>query len=245
MEPNVNYTAVGAFVIALLAAIIVTIIWLSVGLTRTSYTPYLVYMNESVTGLNPDAPVRFNGVIVGAVKSLELNAKDPQQVKLLLNIKTGTPITEDTTAMLDTVGLTGVAYIDLQSKGISNKPLQAPPDEPYPIIPTKPSIFLRLDTALSQLSQQLQVFLSADNQREFKQTLINLNQATANAAKASQQLPIVLQAFEGQTLPIINQAVNNLNSVTNNLVDISNEVKQNPSVLIRGKAPQALGPGEQ
>ncbi len=68
----------------------------------------------------------------------------------------------------------------------------------------------------------------------------------SEALNSAFQSPTSAQSpMAGQTLPAVTQAVNNLNSVTNNLLDVSNEIKDNPSVLIRGKTPQRLGPGEK
>jgi phospholipid/cholesterol/gamma-HCH transport system substrate-binding protein len=58
MESNVNYTLVGAFIIGLTIAMIVIALWLSVGLTGKQYNFYLAYMNESVSGLSANAPVK-------------------------------------------------------------------------------------------------------------------------------------------------------------------------------------------
>src|SRR5688572_26803680 len=108
METNVNYTIVGAFVIVLLGAIIMGVIWLSSGLTAHTYTVYQINMKESVTGLSVDSSVEFNGVSVGTVKSITILPDDPQTVILLINVDTTTPVTEGTTASLTSKGLTGV-----------------------------------------------------------------------------------------------------------------------------------------
>jgi phospholipid/cholesterol/gamma-HCH transport system substrate-binding protein len=244
MESNVNYTVVGAFVLVLISAIVVATLWLSAGFNSITYTPYRVYMNESVTGLSVGAPVKYNGVEVGNVKNIDLNARNPQQVILLLNIKSGTPITQDTTATLDSQGITGIAYLALRSKGTNTQPLQTLPGQPYPVIKTVPSIFVRLDTALSQLttnfnqvSNNIAAVLNSENQQAFKNTLNNLNKFTGTLATDSQQLHGILQSSQ--------TAISNLNNATNNISELSIEIKQNPSVLIRGKTPQPLGPGEQ
>src|SRR5687768_2587669 len=111
METKVNYTIVGAFIILLIAAICLGIIWLASGLSLEKYTTYLVYMQESVSGLSVDSTVEYNGVDVGKVKSIELNHKNPQLVEVLLSIKSTTPITRGTSATLTSRGVTGVVYI--------------------------------------------------------------------------------------------------------------------------------------
>lgn len=232
MESRVNYGVVGLFVIILGLFGIIFPLWLSAGLNHASYDYYLVYMNESVDGLSPNAPVKYNGVSVGNVAEIDLNLQNTQQVKLLLKIEEGTPITTNTTATLRSQGVTGVAYVGLNGGAIAGaKPLAIQAGEKYPVIPSTPSTMVRIDTAVTQLlknmdtlSQQLSNTLSPQNQSLLKQTLRELNQL------GGQRLPETLTQMQG---------------VLSNLQTITQEVKQNPSVLVRGKAKPALGPGEK
>lgn len=265
MDTKVNYSVVGAFVIILTAVFILMIIWLSSGLAAKSYKIYMVHMNESVAGLNVDSPVKFNGVEVGRVKKIVLNPDNPQIVNLLLDIEENTPITVDTRATLNIQGLTGVATVALKTIGPNTTPLKKEKGEKHPVIKSAPSLFARLDVALtdltnnlSEISKSIRSVLDPENQRAFKETLKNLssvsqnlathNQAIThilqNTAKVSQQLPNTIQSFNNQTLPAANQLLHSLQNTSNNMVVISNEIKQNPSVIIRGKSPPPLGPGE-
>jgi phospholipid/cholesterol/gamma-HCH transport system substrate-binding protein len=273
MDTHVNYTAVGLFVISLIAALTLSIIWLSAGLSLENYTTYVVYMQESVSGLSPDAPIEYNGVDVGTIESISLSRKDPHSVRVQLNIRSDTPITKGTVATLNSRGLTGITYLALKDTGTDLSPLTVLPGHRYPIIKTAPSLFLRIDTAItklstsfSQLSDSLQSLLDKENQRSFKSVLHNLDTLTtglarnteqmntilSNTAYASRQFPLLfqsslgaMQVLETETLPATNQMIANLNEVTHNLSNISAEIKQNPAVLLRGKQPQPLGPGEK
>ncbi|HEX4045681.1 MAG TPA: MlaD family protein, partial [Gammaproteobacteria bacterium] len=129
METNVNYTIVGAFVIFLVTAIVLGIIWLSSGFSFQHYSTYLVHMQESVTGLTIDSPVEYNGVQVGNVTSIEINHDNPRQVELLLNIKKDTPITRGTFATLTSRGITGITYIALKDRGTDLRPLLVAPGQ--------------------------------------------------------------------------------------------------------------------
>ncbi|HLB58170.1 MAG TPA: MlaD family protein [Gammaproteobacteria bacterium] len=238
METNVNYTVVGTFVITLTALIIFGIIWLCSGLSFQTYSTYQVYMKESVSGLNIDAPVLYNGVNVGTVSDVEIDKKNPHLVSLLLKIKSDTPITEGTRAKLNVRSLSGIAYMELEDKGTNMNRLRALRGQPYPVIATTPSLFLQLDAALKQLSDSfrqvadsMSKLLDKDNLRSIKTLL----QSSVN----------VMQLLQTQTLPATNQAMNNLDALTLNLSRISAEIAQNPAVLIRGKTPVAPGPGEQ
>lgn len=231
MESRVNYGLVGLFVLLLGIALVVFPLWLSSGLNRARYNFYTVYMNESVDGLSPNAPVKYNGVNVGNVADISLDSKNTQLVKLELKIKDNTPITTNTTATLRSQGVTGVAYIGLNGGVIQGaEPLKALPGQDYPVIPSTPSTMVRIDAAVTQLlgninklSSQLSSAFNPENELLLKQTLRNFNQL------GGQRLPETLTQFQG---------------VLNNLEGITQEVKQNPSILVRGKTAPRLGPGE-
>lgn len=238
MEENVNYTAVGAFVILLTMAIIAGIIWLAVGFNTEEYSIYRIFMKESVSGLSEDGPVEYNGVNVGHVSSMTIDRKNPQLVKLLISIKSKTPITQGTRAKLGVRFLSGVAYILLEDKGNDMRPLVKRSDQPYPVINTSPSILLRMDTAIThisdsfeQLSKSISSLLDKENLLAIKQTLSSMDRLTQN--------------FEAQTLPVMNTAITNFDYLSRNLSEISSDLKQNPAILIRGKAQRNLGPGEK
>ena len=109
-----NYSVVGAFVLILGALLIAGVLWLaSGGALQKSYNQYLAIADESVAGLNLNAPVKYNGVDVGKVRKIWLDPVNPQRVILLFAIERGTPIKEDTIAVLKTQGLTGIAYVEL------------------------------------------------------------------------------------------------------------------------------------
>lgn len=286
METKVNYAMVGLFVIILGVMIIVIPLWLSSGLSNKVYHVYAVYINESVAGLNQGSEVKYNGVSVGTVKSVSLNASNPQQVIILLNIEEGTPITTLTRATVMVQGLTGVGYVSLTGGSPTAPPLVAGPHQQYPVIQSKPSFFLRLDSIatkladnLDKLSTHLDQALNQQNQKAFANTLANLDRITTtlannseklnssiqsadvvlkNTAVASQQFPLIIkniQSTETQLNQLVlqwgylSQSVNSttipkVNDVLGNLQSLSQSVKQNPSILIRGQQNRPLGPGE-
>ncbi len=258
MEPNVNYTIIGAFVISLVAVIVLTVIWLSSGFSFNQYSTYEVLMEEAVTGLAVDSSVEYNGVEVGTIKSIQLNHNNPRLVELLLNVKEDTPITQGTVATLNVRGITGITYVQLQDKGANLAPLQTLPGNLYPIIPTAPSLFMRLDTILTQLSTNIseitiavKTLLNSRNLQAIQQTLRQVNEITATFANHRNNINVILDntahasdTLKMQMLPEAHQVLDNLNDISRDFVGISTQLKQNPSILIRGSVNQHLGPGE-
>ena len=98
MEAKTNYTLVGLTVLILGAGLLSASLWLSVGFDRKTYKTYLTYLNESVSGLAVESAIKYNGVRVGVIHSIQLNHANPKQVILVLKIEQEVPITESTEA---------------------------------------------------------------------------------------------------------------------------------------------------
>ena len=172
----------GAFVLLLGAAIISAFLWLSSGgALQKKVDLYLAVLEESVAGLNINAPVKYNGVDVGKVRSIQLDPKNPERVQLIFAIVRGTPIKVDTVAVLKTQGLTGIAYVELDGGTKDAKPLIATGKQKYPVINTVPSLSTRLETVLSTVlakldktSSNVDSLISAENQSAFKSALADI-----------------------------------------------------------------------
>lgn len=238
METKVNYAIAGIFVIGLVAAIILGIIWLSAGFSTEEDAYYNVYMKESVSGLSLDGPVEFNGVAVGTVKKMKINHADTQVVELLLKIKNDTPITMGTKAKLGMRALTGMAYILLEDKGKDMRPLQVEAGKPYPVIVTTPSTYVQLEAALVQLNTNFHQLSSS-----VRSLLSDTNLHSVKLILRSSQ--DTLQAMDRHIIPSFNQAALDFSDLMSKLSALSVDIKQNPAVLIRGEQPPPLGPGER
>jgi phospholipid/cholesterol/gamma-HCH transport system substrate-binding protein len=178
----VSYSIVGAFVIALGAVLVAGVLWLaSGGAWQKKVDLYRAIEDESVAGLNLNAPVKYNGVDVGKVRAIELDHANPNRVNLLFAIERGTPIREDTIAVLKTQGLTGIAYVELSGGAADSPPLLATPGNEYPLIRTKPSLSARLENILTSVltkldgtSNAINAILSAENQAAFRSALADI-----------------------------------------------------------------------
>ncbi len=168
------------------AAIIACILWLASGtLFQKKVDVYMAVEDESVAGLNLNAPVKYNGVDVGKVQEIELDHDNPQRVKLMFAIDHGTPVKEDTEAVLKTQGLTGIAYVELSGGSQASPPLTAVAPNKYPVIRTKPSLSARLENVITAVlanvdrtSANVNALLSDENRAAFKSILADLATTT-------------------------------------------------------------------
>ncbi len=239
MDSKVNYAAVGVFVLALGALLIAGILWLAAGSgNKKDYALYVAIVNESVAGLNVDAPVKYLGVDVGKVKSIHIDPSKPQEVRLLFAIEKGTPIKEDTEAVLKTQGLTGIAYVELSGSTPSSGILLATAGNPYPIIRTKPSLSTRLENVLTTVlanldrtSANVNAMFDDDNRMEVKKILAStsivmstiaaqkteINSFIANAAKTANAT--------SQAAPNIDPMLARISSAADAVEKMANEAK--------------------
>lgn len=172
------------------AALIAGVLWLaSGGAFQKKYDLYLAIMDESVSGLNMNAPVKYNGVEVGKVRGIQLDAANPDRVRLKFAIERGTPIKEDTVAVLKTQGLTGIAYVELAGGTRESPPLLAAGEDDYPVIRTKPSLSARLENVLTTVlakldrtTSNIDAILSDENRLAFSSALADIAVVTRTFA---------------------------------------------------------------
>jgi phospholipid/cholesterol/gamma-HCH transport system substrate-binding protein len=216
----VNYSVVGAFVLVLGAMLVAGVLWLaSGGAWQKQYDFYLAILDESVAGLNLNAPVKYNGVDVGNVRDIELDRINPQRVKLLFAIEHGTPIKEDTIAVLKTQGLTGIAYVELSGGAADSPPLRAVAGSRYPEIRTKPSLSARLENVLTSVlakmdstSNNINSILSDANQAAFKSALADIATVARTIAARKDTIDAGI-THAGQTLQNTSQATAQMGAV--------------------------------
>lgn len=80
---------------------------------------------RSVPGLNLGDEVRYGGLLVGSITALEIDPADPTRILVGVRIKSETPVTTETRAEINQVGLLGAPYLNLVP-GTGNAPLIPP-----------------------------------------------------------------------------------------------------------------------
>ncbi|MDF1878900.1 MCE family protein [Sulfurimonas sp. SAG-AH-194-C20] len=139
---------------------------------------YTIYFDESVLGLNIDAPVKYRGISVGKVKVLRINPRNSEQVQVTVSVLKTTPIKTTTVAKLTAQGITGLTYINLSMGKHTAKVLKAKENENYPVIKTVPSFFENFEKSLGSVSTRLsstlgltEELLGSDNQEQMASLL--------------------------------------------------------------------------
>lgn len=193
MENKAHAMAAGIFVLVVTTLLIALAVWL--GRETGSSKLYELTSSESVTGLQPQAPVRFKGVPVGKVTYIGFDPEVPGNVVIRISVDVTTPLSPNSFATLSYQGITGLAFVQLDD--VEGQVQQAPPPgaSGVPRLPLRASRLGELtDQAPELLAKVQQVLdnlngtLNERNQQNFGATLANATEATAAIAQAAQNV---------------------------------------------------------
>lgn len=155
---------------------------------------YLVLTTKNVTGLNAQAAVRYRGVSVGKVESVELDPSDVRNTWVRIRIKKNIPVTGGTTAKLGYQGVTGLAHILLEDTG-KDAALLTANGGGLPTIPMQDSLVEELSDVGGETLRSARDFLlsanalfSPENRQSITKTLSNLEDSTEQAKAVLAQL---------------------------------------------------------
>lgn len=185
MENKAHALAAGAFVLGLIAALVALVIWFT--RDNTVRNVYELSTREAVSGLQPQAMVRYRGIAVGKVTSIDFDPKVKGNVRVRITVDERVPLTTSSYATLSYQGVTGLAFIALDDKAGSNVVLKPNDDDP-PRIPLKPSMLAQLQdrgeaiiNQVEEVTQRANKLLSDPNQKRAADALENIAAASASA----------------------------------------------------------------
>lgn len=196
MENKAHAIAAGVFV-AVVAALLVT---LAVWLTRDSAERrvYEIASQQGVSGLQPQAAVRYKGVLVGRVTAIGLDSEKIGGVLVRLNVDANVPVTASTFATLGFQGITGLSFIQLDDPGTSQEALQTSDATPARI-PMRPNMFSRLSEQgvdlmgqAGEIGQRVNQLLAPQNQQVMVETVAHIGQAAASFSQLARRADKVL-----------------------------------------------------
>lgn len=257
-----NYFYIGLFVLmGLLLMILALVFWGSKTMAKDEVYAE-TYFNESVQGLSEGSPVKYRGMQIGrvvdiaavtsiytikeptvqeggkgytlggyiyvklAMSSRFLNTSSPQEFKNKMQYA----IRHGLRTKLSIQGLTGAAYIDLDFKNShATPPLPITWQPKYSYIPSTPSTLTFFSDNAVYLLEELR---KIDLPKTFDklQILIKSTNETMNDAGN----------FLASSNKQINETLSNLQSISQNIKQLSEKTKEHPSSLLFSNPPPPL-----
>ncbi len=207
------FLAVGSLLILVFAAAVA-----GNRLTQKWDTYYIVFDDYPVSGLQVGGTVNYQGIKVGRVEDIKIDPQDVLKVKVTINIEPGTPIKDNTEAVLSLVGITGLKAVEI--RGGTNEAKNLKPGSYI-----KPGSTMIDDISQRAVSIAEKIDLIAANIND-----ITNQQNRENIAKILSETGMILADTRGNlagTLDAISRIANNTADLTEGLNRNIDMISQN------------------
>lgn len=238
MKTKLSPAAVGMFILG--ALLLAVVGFLSFGGTNVFSKPsrFMIYFGESVSGLDPGAPVKVNGVRMGRVAAISVHYDAATKKSLVQticeidrNVLTDSAgrqidltnpavmqnlIDRGFRARLNLTGITGLLFVELDFED----PRQYPADphhmiDVYPVVPAIPSPISEVQQSIIEIVANVKKVDFAGLSKELKTLLASTNQKVGeldmkNLSERVGRAADAVQAFVGS--PEAKQTFVNLNA---------------------------------
>ena len=231
---------IGLFVIIGVLICAVIIIWVGAADIFLKGSLYDAYFDESVQGLQVDSAIKYRGVEIGKVKSIEV-APDHRLIEVIMKIDMEGDWQKQTIATLKTAGITGIVFVELDQLRAGD--LSVSPkinfNPKYPVIPSRPSQISRFvadtgvimqnikDIDLKGISIQLKDTTKAiENFVEGKRLnniMVNLESTSANLNQAISRINKTIA--EGKVDKTLNETMGVLSDARQLIGQAKNEIE--------------------
>ncbi len=193
----------GLFLIASLLMLIVTIAVLVGTRMVEPRDKYTIRFDESVSGLDIGAQVKLSGVRVGQVEDIRIDAKNSNVVVVVVSLREKTPIRSDAKAVLHSLGITGLKFIEIRGGSSRAKLLK-----PGSSIQAGRSVLGSLEGKAQDIAiktemamNRVNAVMNEKNLRNIEEILTNVNSITNRFAgvleRNDEQLDSIIDDFTG------------------------------------------------
>jgi phospholipid/cholesterol/gamma-HCH transport system substrate-binding protein len=219
---------VGLFVVLGFVITFIAVVWLGLSHHLEKGRYYVAYFDESVQGLNKDSPVKYRGVSIGRVGSITV-APDATLVEVVLKIDPEMKPDENFVAQLRAVGITGIMFVELDRRKLSEPDLSPVIGFPskYPIIATKPSEIQQILSEINEVLQQLKSFDLGNISAKIKKVLdgIDRNVEEIRLGELASKVKHSLDIWD-KTLDSVGTASASFNTLSRNADDTVAELTE-------------------
>ena len=253
-DNHASYARIGFALLAGAAATAVTLVYFGGLRGRGGEILVETYSDREVSGLSVGSAVNFRGVKVGEVREIdfvgnkyEAKGDDNLRIYILmaLDARKLSYYEDEGIALADTIpylvkarglraavtasGITGLSRIesDLHANAAPPKPLPWTPRHAF--VPSRSSLLDNFSDAATRVMNQI-------NTMDLVSVWSNVSRSVESVSRTLQTVQTGLETRQGD----VEKVMENLLETTTSLRDFAREVKGNPSLLLRDRAPAPL-----
>lgn len=193
METRANYTIIGAFTLAVIAAAFGFVYWFAGPQDFTARKTYEILFDGSVAGLRQGNSVLFNGIPVGQVTSLGLVPNEPGQVLVRVGINNNVPVLSDARAGLELQGLTGIVAVSIRGGRPDAPPLPPGPHGVPRIVADGGAGMAGLVSTAQGAAKRIDQLLQAISPDDIKNIISNIDTFSKAVAEKSNDAAMLIE----------------------------------------------------
>lgn len=194
MEIRARYLLIGIFTLAVIIAGFAFVYWLNATGGLGKRANYKIRYEGPVSGLLKGSAVLFNGVRVGEVTYLQLDAAAPKDVTVAIAIDKGAPVRADTTAGIEFQGLTGAPVVAL-SGGTPTLPLLASSGDVEPLLTAEANAGQGMTSVARDVLRHIDGVVK-ENADPLRNLIANIDKFSGALARNSDRVDGILAGLE-------------------------------------------------
>lgn len=212
MQSRGAHFFIGLFVVIGIIGIFATGLWLAKTNNSEETSTYIIYFEESVTGLDVGSHVDYRGMRIGLISYIGIKPDNPQLVLVKVEIRKTHQIYQGDLATLKLEGITGTSYVNIEGARAGSDIVVTNSDSPG-VIPSRKSDLEQLIQGapglISQgtiLAQRFGDIFNAENQELLNSILHNINSVTGSLASQNEDI--------GKIFSTINKAAHDFSDIS-------------------------------
>jgi phospholipid/cholesterol/gamma-HCH transport system substrate-binding protein len=184
MERNARLILVSVFLVLTLIGLAVFYGWIMGPDGESMSDERLIQFDGSVSGLSIGSDVRYLGVRVGRVLSIDLSASHPGRVDVSIGTDQALPASATLVALLEPQGITGLSLVELRDRSGEDVVFEVPDGA----IPGYPSLVTRLSAAAEEISASIDSTLKKADRLLNDRALADLDATIREVRRLSENL---------------------------------------------------------
>lgn len=204
------FLTIGAILIIIFAAIVA-----GSRLVEKKDIYYIEFEDYSVSGLQVGSSVNYRGIKIGRVDDIKINPKDVTKIIVSISVNRGTPIKEDTEAVLLLSGITGLKSVEIRGGTNEAKLL-------------KPKSYIKPGTTmLEDISERAKSIVDKIDMIAANLNLITGEENRQNISKILEQTSLILK----DTHENLATTMQSISRIANNTADLTEELSRDLSAV--------------
>lgn len=246
MENKARYTLVGLFIVVFTISLVSFILWQArYSFSDVTLYEYRLYSKKSIAGLNEKSFVEYKGLNIGVVDEIRINPLNSEEIEVILKINQKNIIREDSSAVVQSQGISGNKTIEINGGSSTSKPLIPKDNKNYAVIPLNLSFLDNMTTNAQSITEKIDNLLNKFDLLISQKNINNIESSLSNATNTSHNLDKTIKnidnLIENEIKENLNTTSQNLNKTIKNIDSlIENEIKKNINIVFQERVPKTF-----